>query len=82
MTLQQKRKQTGLIYKLGVVNIRLIINLSSNILMANTRGVLRFGLVGDVPPAAQDPYLCSGKNFATKSWQIFNIFRIGNPGKF
>ena len=29
-------------------------------------GVLRFGLVGDVPPAARDPYPCSGVIFPKK----------------
>ena len=63
------------------------------------RGVLKFGLVGHVPLAAQDPYPCSraifSKNrypnvgiflkklpfscdFATKTHQIFKIFR-GSP---
>ena len=33
------------------------------------RGELRFGLVGDVPPAAQDPYPCSGGNLSKNSYR-------------
>ena len=62
------------------------------------RGVLRFGLVGRVPPAAWNPYPCSGvifpkkvsmfRDFSEKRYAISGIFSkfsgvgIATLGKF
>ena len=40
---------------------------------------LRFGLVGDVPPAARDPYPCSGVNFPKKGTHVLGFFRKKVP---
>ena len=43
------------------------------------RGVLRFGLVGDVPPAVRDTYPCSGVFFYQKSTHLYGFFRKKVP---
>ena len=42
-------------------------------------GVLRFGLVGDVPPAALDPHPCSGVNCPKKGTHFYGFFRKKVP---